>query len=391
MGNVMIFMAEAVSAPSGLWVTILNWIEGGVVNFGWTILLFTLLLKFALLPFDFLIKYSTKKSTLVQQKLAPQTARLQKKYANNQQEYQAQVNAMYKKEGYNMVGSCIIMLVNLVITMVVFFTMFASLREVSAYKTIQQYDTLQSTYQETMMHHLKTDITDYDFNAENFSLSEFLKDEANKTKYSKPIAKAKVATEKAVMEVWNNSKDNWLWIKNIWVADGAKSSMPTYTDLQSMAKNAKIGEYNDYVTAINQDTYAAISNMINSNETSWNGYYILAILAAATTFLSQWVAQLSTNLKKKELNKVAQNPQSNAGMMKFMKIFLPAMMVIFVISSSASFGIYVVTSSIAAILTSYITGLIVNLMTRKKEAEVTAYLEKENLKLIKKQNKKKGV
>ena len=176
MGNVATYLAQAVSAPSGLWVIILNWIESGVVNYGWTILLFTLLLKFALSPLDFLMKYSTKKQTLVQQKLAPQMARLQKKYANNQQEYQAQVNAMYKREGYNMVASCLVMLVNMIITMVVFFTMYSSLREVSAYKSIKQYENLRTTYEQTMIDNLKTTVTGVDFDAEYFNLSTFLQD-----------------------------------------------------------------------------------------------------------------------------------------------------------------------------------------------------------------------
>ena len=388
MGNVIYTISAAVNAPSGLWVTILNWIESGVVNYGWTILLFTLLLKVVLSPLDLLIKYSTKKSTLVQQKLAPQSARLQKKYANNQQEYQMQMNSLYKKEGYNMMSSCLIMLVNLVLTMVVFFTMFSSLREVSAYKTIMQYENMRTTYQQTMTTNLKSTITDVDFDNAEFSLSEFLQNETNKTTYSTQITQAKQKTKDALVPLWNNSKDSWLWIKNIWVADGAVSSMPKYSDLQSTANNSKIGEYSEYVNKLDQFVYNDIYDMVGATDTSWNGYYILAILAAAVTFLSQWISQITTNLKKKELNKMAQNPQQNSGMMKFMKIFLPAMMVVFVMTSSASFGIYVVASSLISILITYLTSLIVNAMTRKKEEEVTAYLEKEALKLARKQNKK---
>ena len=388
MGNVIYTISAAVNAPSGLWVTILNWIESGVVNYGWTILLFTLLLKVVLSPLDLLIKYSTKKSTLVQQKLAPQSARLQKKYANNQQEYQMQMNSLYKKEGYNMMSSCLIMLVNLVLTMVVFFTMFSSLREVSAYKTIMQYENMRTTYQQTMTTNLKSTITDVDFDNAEFSLSEFLQNETNKTTYSTQITQAKQKTKDALVSLWNNSKDSWLWIKNIWVADGAVSSMPKYSDLQSTANNSKIGEYSEYVNKLDQFVYNDIYDMVGATDTSWNGYYILAILAAAVTFLSQWISQITTNLKKKELNKMAQNPQQNSGMMKFMKIFLPAMMVVFVMTSSASFGIYVVASSLISILITYLTSLIVNAMTRKKEEEVTAYLEKEALRLARKQNKK---
>lgn len=391
MGNVTSILASAVNAPSGLWVIILNWIESGIVNYGWTILLFTLLLKVVLSPLDFLMKYSTKKQTLVQQKLAPQMARLQKKYANNQQEYQAQVNAMYKREGYNMVTSCLVMLVNMIITMVVFFTMFGSLRDVSAYKAINQYESLKTTYEQTMTSNLKTTIDNVNFDAEDFDLSAFLQNDTNKTTYATQINSAKAATEAELLKTWNGSKDSWLWVKNIWVADGAKSTMPSYPDLQKIVGDAGVGEYNDYVNNIDQFIYSEIENIVGSSETSWNGYYILAILSAVVTFLSQWVSQLSTKLKKKELNKMAENPAQNGAMMKFMKILLPAIMVIFVISSSASFGIYIVSSSLISILITYLTGLIVNAMFKKKEEEVISYLEKESLKQIKKKNKKQGV
>ena len=163
--------------------------------------------------------------------------------------------------------------------------------------------------------------------------------------------------------------------------------MPSYNDLKTMASNSKIGEYNDYVNNLDTYIYEEITDIVGTSETRWNGYYILAVLSALVTFLSQWIAELTSKLKNKKLDKMTQQPQ-NTGMMKFMKILLPAMMVIFVISSSASFGIYVVTNSIMSILITYLTSLIVNAMTKKKEAEVTEYLEKEALKLAKKNNKK---
>ena len=379
----MTLLASPVNAPSGLWVTILNWIESGIVNYGWTIILFTLLIKFALSPLDLLIKYSTKKSTLVQQKLAPQSARLQKKYANNQQAYQMQMNALYKKEGYNMIGSCVIMLVNLVLTMAVFLTIFSSLREVSAYKTICQYNNVQAVYEQSMTTELAS-TTGTTFN-EEMTLSAFLADETNQTTFASQIETANNNAQDAVLQAWNSSKEEWLWIKNIWVADGAKSAMPTYDDLKSLASSSKKEEYIKYVEGLDQTIYGNISQMVGSSETAWNGYYILAVLAAVVTFLSQYVAQLLTKLKNKNLNKIAEAGTQNGGMMKFMKILMPAMMVIFVLTSSSAFGIYVVTSSIVSIGISYLISIFVNLMTKKKEAEVSAYLEKEALKLAKKQ------
>ena len=71
-----------------------------------------------------------------------------------------------------------------------------------------------------------------------------------------------------------------------------------------------------------------------------------------------------------------------------MKILLPAMMAIFVLTSSASFGIYILTSSIASTLLSIIISLIVDKLTEKKQREVTEYLEKEAIKAERRMLKK---
>ena len=54
--------------------------------------------------------------------------------------------------------------------------------------------------------------------------------------------KAEIATAKqdesvktAVMEKWNEVKDSWLWITNIWVLDGRTDPLPTYDGLTKLA------------------------------------------------------------------------------------------------------------------------------------------------------------
>lgn len=388
MGNVINVLLSPVEAPSGLWVIILNWIEGSIVNYGWTIILFTLLLKFAMSPLDFFMKLSTKKNVLLQQKLAPQMAKLQKKYGKDQKAYQAQASALQKREGGSPIASCLVTLITLVLSMVIFLTVFSSLREVSAYKTICQYDNIESVYTQTMTASLEASVPGFD--AETTVLSDWLKDETNQTTYETEIANAKSATKDAVIEAWKDSKDSWLWISNIWVSDGAKSALPTRDDLLKLANSAKRGDYKEYVDNLDTYIYDDIASIVGTNDSSWNGYYILAILAAVITFLSQYIAQLTTKLKKKELNRIAENPMASGGMMKFMKILLPAMMVIFVLSSSAAFGLYVVTNSIISILLTLLISIFVNLITKKKEEEVTEFLEKEASRQNKKLNKQKG-
>ena len=70
--------------------------------------------------------------------------------------------------------------------------------------------------------------------------------------------------------------------------------------------------------------------------------------------------------------------------MKMMKIVMPAVMVIFVLTSTASFGLYILASNVATIALGEITTLIVDKMTKKKRLEVEEYLEKEANRLIRK-------
>ena len=55
-----------VNSPGGLWSILINWMHSGIGNFGWTILLVTLLVKLVVSPLDFWVKLNTKKQNLIQ-------------------------------------------------------------------------------------------------------------------------------------------------------------------------------------------------------------------------------------------------------------------------------------------------------------------------------------
>ena len=444
MVNVINIFSASISKPTGLWATILNWIESGIVNYGWVIILFTLLVKLCLTPLDFLIRYSTKKTNLIQKKLAPQIARINKKYANDKNQAQLQTNALYKKEGLNVFSSCIVMLINLAVTLTVFLTLFNSLREVSAYKALKQYEALQTTYTQTYTENLTnvennfktkltnfnktTDGTDFayttyasffegtkgifniyfsltpvlDENQQAISLTEAqqnilnitLTDEYDTKTVTELLQESgmiahNLASEKA-NETWNQVKENWLWIDNIWVSDSYNSPVPTYDEIKTLAESSKIQEYKIYVNNINEDLYTTITSTVRAKNNRWNGYFILAILAAATSFLSQYVSELMTKSKNKQVNAMMEQNNPAGGTMKFMKILLPAMMVIFVLTSSSAFGIYIVWSAIISSALSALLGIIINLMFRKKEEAVMESLEKEVIRSMKKLNKQKN-
>ena len=190
----------------------------------------------------------------------------------------------------------------------------------------------------------------------------------------------------AANKTWKDIKESWLWVNNIWVADATTRPFPTYESLVKASKDA--GKYyNEYVANnIDKDEYTTIATHITSSSgVKYNGYYILAVLAGVITLAQQIIADLHTKLKNKKANKLAKAAnKQNQMSIKMMKIIMPIIMVAFVLTSTASFGIYILASNVASIAFGEIIALIVNKMTQKKRLEVEEELEKEANRLIKK-------
>lgn len=410
--NTLFLLAETLSAPNDLWTIIINWIQGGVANYGWTILLFTLLVKVVLSPLDFCVKLTTKKQTLIQKKCAPEIAKLQKKYGADQQTIKVQTNSLYKREGLKMGVSCIVTLVNMIITMVIFFTLYASLRKVSAYESIIQYEQVEQAYNGgyyDAIINFKPDDEIVDKESADAFINKFYEakdyldnseshkaDEDYETKYAEyqsiynsgqpVIVKATENALEVAANRWQEVKSNWLWIENIWVADAVTRPLPDYEGLKAIAKNGG-NDYLKYVEEnINKDRCDKISNEVtNKAGRTQNGYYIIAILSGVVTLLSQLISQLQNKLKNKKANQLATTSEKSMGMsMKVMMIIMPIIMVTFALTTGAGFGIYIVSSSLASIVLGEISTLIIDAITKKKRIEVEEYLEKEANRQIKK-------
>lgn len=392
----LLSLLSSVSAPKSLWVTLINWIQNSVGNLGWTIILVTVFIKLVTTPLDFWVKFNTKKQTLIQQKCAPQVAKLQKKFGNDRQTLQTQSQALYKREGLDMRSGCLVMLINTILTFTIFITFYNDLRKVSAYEAINQYEQIEATYTQSYKDaYLDKSESVYAF--ENWEAVEAKYEEVNAMADGdeKNTIKAQLQSfEKYATEVgaenavkfWKNNKSrsSWLWVQNIWVADSTARTFPSYDALKSIAKSTG---YTDYVTEnIKEDNYNKIATLISDNAPRQNnGYYILPILAGAITFLSQYISELHTKLKNKKANKLAKEANtSTASTMKVMKIVMPMVMVIFTLTSSASFGLYILASNVATMAIGELTTLIIDAITKKKRLEVEESLEKEANRLIKK-------
>jgi YidC/Oxa1 family membrane protein insertase len=95
-----------IARPLFLW---LKWMHKFVANWGWAILLQTLVINLALLP----LRLSQMKSMLKMQRVAPQIKSIQEKYKKyslrdpKKAEMNEEISALYKKEGVNPAGGCL--------------------------------------------------------------------------------------------------------------------------------------------------------------------------------------------------------------------------------------------------------------------------------------------
>jgi YidC/Oxa1 family membrane protein insertase len=102
-----------IARPLFLW---LKWMYSHIVaNWGWAILLQTLVINLALLP----LRLSQMKSMLKMQRVAPQIKSIQEKYKKyslrdpRKAEMNQEISALYKKEGVNPAGGCLPLLIQM--------------------------------------------------------------------------------------------------------------------------------------------------------------------------------------------------------------------------------------------------------------------------------------
>lgn len=307
-------------------VAILNGINSVIHNYGWSMVVFTLLIKLILLPLD----YKSRKSMRRMTKLQPQIAKLQKKYANDKEKLNQKTAELYRREGINPMSGCLPMLVS----MVILFIMFAAMRTV-----------------------------------------------ANTEMASQALGLLTTGTQ---------TNESWLWIKNIWmpdspfnpvIADSANLRIipadiwaKVFASLDPASVTA-LAQYGiDAATISGETVFAALQTLpVYAQETQlWtvmpqlnllivnlsiyahnNGWFILPILAAVT----QYLMTLSQPQPAADPN----NPAASTN--KFMKYFFPLFSLWICSSYNAIFALYWVVSNVFA----WVQGLVMNKMFEKMD------------------------
>ena len=337
-------LAINLSAPTGLWESIIFGMEKGLKNYALALILVTVIIKLVMVPFDFINKYTSKKSSRKQAEMKPELDKINTKYANDKNLLNQKTMEVYKSHNFNVMGTCLGMLVYLVFTMVVFWTLFSSLNGISYYKIGDQF--LQVRQEYFAVYGVDVNALDDDTQA----LTAYK--QAIEGKSETELAELKAEANEKALAKYDETKTSFLWIENIWLPDTTTNPVMKY---DNFIEKSKISE--DDIT---EEEYNLIMDDIKTNERSNNGIFALALLAAGINFLSTFVNGL---ISKRKAIKQGIDPKLTAnGTNKIMTIVMPLIMGVFTLFYNSAFGLYIVSGALITLITSPLVTLFVDML-----------------------------
>ncbi len=351
-------------------ITINNALGGGVASFGWTVVLFTVILRLILSPLDIWQKVISRRNNKAMERMKPQLEALQARYADDKQRLQQEQMALYKKEKYSTMGMCL----PTIVTFVVFFVVFAGFRQMVGYQFAKDYKECVKAYNTSIAEQIEAN-KDADYIVDNgdgkWDIDDVVKTESGADFY----AAAKKNAQHAVYNVYYSEDQvtirSFLWIKNIFVSDNWAQAVPdfaTVTGQKGMATSKLTGitidEYNDVMADV-------LGTGGYGKDGKWNGLLILPILSIALSFLSTKLlsgSQAQPPAPPQDAQgEGAEKAQSQQQTMKMMQYVMPIMMGVFALFYSGAFALYMFTSSLCAILFQLTFNLIAKLVDKSRE------------------------
>lgn len=336
----MDLLAISLSAPTGMWQSIIFGMEKALGNYAVALILVTIIIKLVMVPFDFINKYTSKKSARKQAEMKPDLDKVNAKYANDKNMLNQKTMEVYKAHNYNIMGTCLGMVIYLIFTMVVFWTLFSALNGISYYKIGDQFLQVRKEYFAAY----SIDVDSLDDETTAISVYNSLSD-------TEKAANQALANEKALTK-YNETKTSFLWIENIWLPDSTKNPVISYDNFIEKSKLSA-----DIIT---EEEYNLIMDNIKTNERSNNGYFILAVLAAGLNFLSIYINNL---ISRRKAIKQGVDPRLTANNSnKIMTIIMPLIMGLFTLFYNAAFGLYIVSGALIAFISSPLVTLFVDML-----------------------------
>lgn len=352
------------AAVSSIWkpiISLLHWMNSGIGNFGWTVVVFSIMLRLLILPLDIWQKLSMRKQKAKMDALRPQMEKLQKQYANRpdilrQKQYELQKGSM------NIFTSCLPM----IFTLVIFTIVFQGFREYIV------------NYNQTIVTNLYNNVYLQFFkdNAEAISQACGVQVMNGEEFAAGFIPSYNYIVRSGLVDSLNNTLVNgyrpegWLWVENVFMSDTWANVIPSASDFTS-TKIGGIGAEMPTLLGVSYDQL--MSPIINNyNKTNfwnigrWNGYFILPILSIATSFISTFLQQKMMPMQV--TGDAAQQKQQRV-MNKIMTYLMPLVLGFFAIMYSAAFAIYYFVSNLMTTTTSIIFNVIMRSADKKKQNE----------------------
>ncbi len=167
-----------VEVPTHFVAKILLWLGSFISNYGWVIVVFTLLLKLLLLAPDIIQKVKSKKQQIKLNALKPALEKLERQYGRDKNLLMMKQQELYKKSGYNPASGCLFMLIPLVVVIIA----FTGFNAVVAYKTELSYVNVRTAYYCDFSEEENENIADYSNVKQAFSedVYNLIKDELSK-------------------------------------------------------------------------------------------------------------------------------------------------------------------------------------------------------------------
>lgn len=351
-------------------IAINNALGGGVASFGWTVVLFTVILRLILSPLDIWQKVISRRNNKAMERMKPQLEALQARYADDKQRLQQEQMALYKKEKYSTMGMCL----PTIVTFVVFFVVFAGFRQMVGYQFAKDYKECVKAYNTSIAEQIEAN-KDADYIVDNGDGKWDIDDVAKTESGADFYAAAKKNAQHAVYNVYYSEDQvtirSFLWIKNIFVSDNWAQAVPdfaTVTGQKGMATSKLTGitidEYNDVMADV-------LGTGGYGKDGKWNGLLILPILSIALSLLSTKLlsgSQAQPPAPPQDAQgEGAEKAQSQQQTMKMMQYVMPIMMGVFALFYSGAFALYMFTSSLCAILFQLTFNLIAKLVDKSRE------------------------
>lgn len=414
-------IAPTITAPGKMWHLLILNVFSFVADYGWRIVVFTVLLKLVLSPLDFYQRYKMNKNQKITERLKPTMEKLQRQYGDDKQAFSQKQMELNRKEGYSYFSSCL----PLIVTMVIFITLWISMQTIAEYMSYKQYATMydEYTYVTTQFYGVYPDDAeerpgeprteeDSGLTDQQKVFVRMLGQEVVYQMYYYGLDEGYTETLKATVEEWkkrdaenaaNATDENpytpvvpenfrlpdtfrvmregvvriekvqakFLWIENIWAPDvpWGERAILDLSSFRSMIDDYDKAEVNGItdgrvLSEMNSDamynnvTYKLQHDMTHSHT---NGYLILPILVVLLSLGSQ----LISSMQQKRAGQV--NAKGGlATSMKVMMVIMPIMMAFFAVQNASIFALYMTVNSATTLLFNFLFTNIIKLIDRRK-------------------------